>query len=337
MRTSGRRRMLAGLVAATLVTSVSGCVSRAQLLGLQSNVQVSTTTPALTQDQAAAVTGRALARAQQADSSRSAWAARTAFTGVALRTAAAAYAVNQVVDPTSDDAGAALAPAPPPTRVILTSDPGYPRSFLALSRPPGATTEELAVLTTDDARIPYRVASRARLLPGASVPATAANSRGAQPLADDEPGLVATPADAVRDYATLLATGSSGGTRFADDRVTVSVRDNAAGQARGVAKVATFGQRHRPTRDPIVALRTADGSALVIAAIERTDEFQVKKGAGYLAPPAAYKALAGGIAKITKQATVTTVQVVVLTLPPAGKGPARLIGFAELPFTVQAT
>ena len=157
------------------------------------------------------------------------------------------------------------------------------------------------------------------------------------PTTDPSRHVVATPARALGDYARLLQTGVSGGTSFTPDSLVAGVRANATGQARGVAKIATFTQRHAVTDDPVQVLRTEDGGALVLAAIERTDDFRVKPGAGYLKPPAAYQALAGGLAKITRRATVTTVQVVVIMLPPKGQGPARLVAAAELPFTIKAT
>ncbi len=337
MRTSAGRRVLASLVAVTALTSVAGCSSRADLLGLTANNQVSATVPPLTTAQAGAITRRTLAHAQQADASRSTSAARTAFIGVALRTASASYAVREIVDPAGVDLGAVLAPAAAPSRVIVTTGRSYPRSFVALSRPTGSSTDEVALLMTPNVHTPYRIASRARLLPGAAVPPTAASAQGATTLPDDAPGLIATPTEAVRDLARLLQTGASAGTEFAPHPVVASVRANAVGQARSVAKIATFTQRHAATDDPIQALRTTDGGALVLATIERTDDFTVKKGAGYIQAPAAYQALAGGLTKITRQASVKTLQVVVIVLPAEGAGPARLVAFSELPFTVRAS
>ena len=145
-----------------------------------------------------------------------------------------------------------------------------------------------------------------------------------------------SPVDALRDYATLLQTGKSGGTRFADDPVVVSVRDNAKQQAAQVSKIASFRQTHAVTKDPVRVVATRDGGAVVIGALERVDTFTVKKGKGHLAPPAAYKALAGGVTKITKSALVTTVEVVALVIPPAGEGAVQVIGFTELPESVTA-
>ncbi len=189
------------------------------------------------------------------------------------------------------------------------------------------------MLTARDARTPYRVASRALLLPRAVLPATAS---AAPVLSDQVGGLVATPAAAVRDYAAVLQSGANTATTFATSPVTAGVRANAAAQARSVAKVATFTQRHRATSDPVVVVRTSDGGALVVAAIERVDVLLVRKGAGFLAPPGSYRALAGGLRRITRSAQVTTVQLVVLAVPRTGGGPVRLIAFSELPLRIKA-
>ncbi len=329
---STRARALA--TAAAVAVLASGCGSRAELLGLRANERPVAGVAALTPAQASSITGRALALAHESDTTRSMQDARAAFTGAALRTAAAAYAVDRALDPATDQGAAALAPAAPASRIVLTAGAAYPRFVLALARQPGAAGEELAVLTSPDARTPYRVASRALLLPRVALPATPSP---APLLSAQVGGLVSTPAAAVRDYAALLQSGANTATTFAASPVTAGVRANAAAQARSVAKVATFTQRHRPTRDPLVVVRTSDGGALVVAAIERVDRLLVRKGAGFLAPPGSYRALAGGLQRITRSAQVTTVQVVVLAVPRTGGGPVRLIAFSELPLRIKAS
>ncbi len=328
---STRARALAGAVVVAVLAA--GCGSRADLLGLAANERPAAGVAALTPAQASAVAGRALALAHESDTTRSMQGARAAFTGAALRTAAAAYAVDRALAPGTDPGAAALAPAAPASHIVLTARTAYPRSFLALSRPPGAAADELAVLTARDARTPYRVASRAVLLPRAVLPPTLP---AAPVLSARVGGLVATPAAAVRDYAKLLQTGANTSTAFAASPVTASVRANAAAQARAVAKVATFTQRHRVTSDPVVVVGTSDGGAIVVATIERVDELVVRKGAGVLAPPGSYRALAGGLRTITRSAQVRTVQVVVLAVPRSGGGPVRLIAFSELPLRIRA-
>jgi hypothetical protein len=323
------------LVAGAVLLASTGC-SRADVLGLVANTTVAVDTPAVTVDQARAIAERVLGEASVADALRTSAAMTTAFTGVALRTAAARYAVEASTQPAQEGTGEALQPPPPPTRVVRTVGPGFPRMIRTVSPYADDSTRELAVLLSGGVLDPYRVASRVRLLPGTSVPDIPAAGGAVLSPTSAGPGLAAAPSAALRDYAALLQTGRSPGTRFADDPVVVNVRDNAKQQAAQVAKIATFRQTHVVTKDPVQVVTTRDGGALVIGALERTDTFTVKKGKGHLAPPAAYKALGGGVTKITKSALVTTVELVAMVIPPAGGGAVQVIGFKELPESVQA-
>jgi uncharacterized protein (DUF849 family) len=119
--------------------------------------------------------------------------------------------------------------------------------------------------------------------------------------------------------------------------VVAGVRESGQRQRAAVRAVAAFTQEHRPQRDIVSAIRTADGGALVVAAIDRVDRFRVRPGAGTITAPSTYTALAGRAQRISRRADVTTVEVVTLVLPPAGRGPARLLGFAEQPVAVSAS
>jgi hypothetical protein len=332
------RRALRGLTLAAVSVAVlvaSGC-SRSAVLGIEANTQVSADRSPVTLSQASGIAERVLGEASVADALRTSAAMSAAFTGVALRTAASRYAVEASTHPAQRDTGEALQPPPPPARVVRTVGAAFPRMILTVAPAEDQTTRELAVLLSGGVLDPYRVESRVRLLPGASVPDMAPS--GAAVISSTAPagGLAAAPAAALADYATLLQTGKSGGTAFADDPVVVSVRDNAKQQATQVKNIASFRQTHAVTKDPVRVIATRDGGALVIGALARVDTFTVKKGKGHLAPPAAYKALAGGITKITKSALVTTVEVVALVIPPKGGGDVRVIGFTELPESVKA-
>jgi hypothetical protein len=335
-RGTGVRQVLRVVGIAVMVLLASTGCSRADVLGLEANTTVAVDTPAVTVDQARAIAERVLGEASVADALRTSAAMTTAFTGVALRTAAARYAVEASTQPALDGTGEALQPPPPPTRVVRTIGAGFPRMILTVSPNVDGSTRELAVLQSGGVLDPYRVASRVRLLPGTSVPDIPAAGAVVLSRTSSGAGLVAAPSAALSDYASLLQTGRSPATRFADDPVVVNVRDNAKQQAAQVAKIATFRQTHVATKDPVQVVRTRDGGALVIGALERADTFTVKKGKGHLAPPAAYKALGGGVTKITKSALVKTVEVVAMVIPPAGGGAVQVIGFTELPESVQA-
>ncbi|MGL5829880.1 MAG: hypothetical protein ACRC0L_09975, partial [Angustibacter sp.] len=77
--------------------------------------------------------------------------------------------------------------------------------------------------------------------------------------------------------------------------------------------------------------------AIVVAALTRNDVFDVRDEAGSITPPAAYKALAPSMDKITGKATVTTVETVALAIPPKGGAAVQLIGFSEIPVAVKAS
>jgi hypothetical protein len=340
-RPSERATRTAALGATVLVivfAIVTGC-SRGAVLGLETNTQAAADRPAVTAVQAQSVAERVLGEASVADALRTSAAMSTAFTGVALRTAASRYAVEASTQPGEQGTGEVLQPPSPPTRVIRTVGAAFPRLILTVTPAEDQNTRELAVLLSGSVLDPYRVDSRVRLLPQAEVPAVAPS--GAAVLsATTTTGvgaqLAASPVDALRDYATLLQTGKSGGTTFGEDPVVASVRDNAKQQATQVSKIAAFRQSHTLAKDAVRVVATRDGGALVVGALERVDTFTVKKGKGHLAPPAAYKALAGGVTKITRSALVTTVEVVALVIPPKGKGAVQVIGFTELPESVTA-
>lgn len=336
-RRTGRsvRAAAVGLLAAL---ALSACSPAQTLLGLTPNPAVLSNRPAVGAGQAQQAVVRALGQAQRADTLRTPEAARAAFTGLALQTAAPRYIVEKVLDPSAEPPGGALGSPAPPSRVVVTAGRAFPRSLLAVWTPPGASAPQLTVLESSDVRTPYRVAARAALLPGATVPATAPASRGASVLAGDVGGLVATPTTVVADLAALLQTGRSTGTPFAANPVVGQVRSKAAQQAKDVAKVAVFRQTHAARSDGLRVVRTADGGALVVGAIDRTDRFVVRAGAGVINPPPAYRALSGGkLTKITRVATVRTVQTVVLVVPPQGGGPVRLLGFSEVPVAVSGS
>jgi hypothetical protein len=328
------RVRLAALAAGGLV--LSACSPASDVLGLQPNTSVLSNSPALTPAQASGVAERALTQAETADAARDPALASSAFSEVALSVAAPGYVVEKVLDPRADS-GQVLRSAVTPTRLVVTSGRSFPRTLLAVWTPDGSPTAQIAVLRSASVTTPFTVAERADLVAGAVLPATAPNTRGAASLSLDEPGLVATPRAALADLAALLTTGRSSGTSFATSRVVTDVRANAAEQAKGVAGVASFSQEHTPAAGAPQVVRTADGGAIVIGAIDRVDQFTVTAGAGSITPPAAYSALAQGLKKITRAATVRTVQVVVLVVPPAGGGDVRVVGFTEVPVQVSAS
>jgi hypothetical protein len=329
--------LLALVLGLSVTGSLTACSPSETLLGIQPNTAVISGEPVLNAAQASEISVRALSQAQLADSRRTEKAAAAAYTGLALQVAVPSYVVQRAISRNAGAGGSTLERVSTPSRIVITAGRAFPRSLIAVWTPQGGTNPQLAVMTSDRVSAPYRVSARTTLVPGASLPATPPNERGASVLRSDVGGLVATPKQAVKDLARLLQTGRTGSTKFAASRVIADVRSNASGQAKDVAKVARFVQRHVPDRTSPQVIRTASGGALVVAAITRTDAFTVRRGAGSITPPPAYRALARGVKKINRSATVTTVQVVAIVLPPRGEGKAQLVGFTEMPVSVKAS
>ncbi len=325
------------LLATSLLTAA--CSPSQTFLGLEPNKVAASTAPVLSVQQAAEVTVRALGQAQLADAQRTETAAQLAFSGLALQTAVPEYAVEKALNSKEAAPGKALAPIAPPTRVIISAGAGFPRTLLAMWTPAGSATPQLAVLSSAQVSAPYRVSARTNLIPGTVMPQTLPNSAGAPAVPKDASDLVVTPQQALTDLAFVLGAGDSkkSKTKFGSSKVIQEVLNNAKAQAADVKNVASFKQTHQVDKTPMIAVRTADGGAIIVAALVRSDTFQVRDEAGSISPPPAYKALAKGLDKITGKATVTTIETVALTVPPKGSAPVQLIGFSEIPVALKAS
>jgi hypothetical protein len=87
MRPRARRVLRGVMLGAMAVLVASGC-SRSAVLGIEANTQVAADHSPVTASQASAIAERVLGEASVADALRTSAAMSTAFTGVALRTAA---------------------------------------------------------------------------------------------------------------------------------------------------------------------------------------------------------------------------------------------------------
>ena len=128
------------------------------------------------------------------------------------------------------------------------------------------------------------------------------------------------PAALLNRYAAWMAFPATtrlpaGRLPFAADAFSAQVRDRAAAVAKAVAAQATFSQVHTVAPGSVYAVRQASGDALVFGVIERTDSFAVKSGQAV--STAANKAfvLLTGKRKVTKAASITTLEFVVFEMP----------------------
>jgi hypothetical protein len=216
-------------------------------------------------------------------------------------------------------------------RLILPAVNPWPRWFMAAGTSSGEPTPVLRVFRSVTARNPYGLWSELSLLPGASLPDLASPLSGTPVLAPgDGKGLVAAPSAVVASYARALTAGSTATSQFAPDQFRQQVAGQTAADRRklGVAGIASVSNQHRPSADGLVALRTQDGGALVVAALEQLYDVKVRAGSGVVSldPDLAALARASSVGRSLRR---TSVETVAFRVPPAGGGVVTVIAAAK--------
>ena len=115
---------------------------------------------------------------------------------------------------------------------------------------------------------------------------------------------------------------------YAIDGFASQLQAAAAAQARRVGAYAGFTQSHKVQPDSVHAIRQSNGGALVFGVIERTDTFTVKKAGSSLTSPKQFSTLVPGRTRLTRKATMTTLEFVIFQVP-KGSGQARLVAASE--------
>lgn len=217
-------------------------------------------------------------------------------------------------------------------RLVLPAVSPWPRWFVAAGTLTGEPTPVVRVFRSVTARDPYGLWGELSLLPGASLPALASPLTGTPVVApNDGQGLVAAPAAVVDAYAKALTAGSTAASQFAPDQFREDVAGQTAEDRRklGAAGIAEVGNQHRPSADGLVALRTQDGGALVIAALEQLYDVKVSPGKGSVGIQDPDLAALARTSSIGRSLRRTSVETVAFRVPPTGGGPVTVIAAAK--------
>ncbi|MDQ1293522.1 MAG: hypothetical protein QG608_1403 [Actinomycetota bacterium] len=231
------------------------------------------------------------------------------------------------IDP--DLIGQDVATLPPNERILLTRGTAWPRWFLTVGANSGKGLPRVSVLLAGEEGLDHGIWAQMLLLPGRALPAVDPATEGAERLTPTAPGLVATPSQAALRYADLLNRGNSSTfvTGFASDDFRRQVREQLAADRRRMVRtqsgkevsVGTITSNHAVRPDGILALRTADGGALVIASLRQTQVLKVTQKGGKLRPDSSLTALAGR-KTFTDRLTRVSAEVLAFTVPKAGSG-----------------
>jgi hypothetical protein len=219
-----------------------------------------------------------------------------------------------------------------PQTVAIASTTEWPRTQMVVTeQPDDLTSPRVLVLRQESPRSAYTLWGWARLLPGAQMPAMASPAVGSEPLPADVQGLVATPTDAVAQYADVLTNGAASAfaASFASpDPYLAQVEAFRAAYVTATQGSGTLTQTYAPVPDQVFALATEDGGALVAAGLTSSSSLRIS-GAS-LPVPVEFTAVSGGTippgAVLRNNLDFVTTDVVVLHVPPAGAGPIRVLG-----------
>lgn len=227
-------------------------------------------------------------------------------------------------------------------QVILPSDQEWPRSSFAITvQPKDLTTPVLMAFEQAAAREQYKLWGWVRLLPGVTMPQFAEADLGSPAVpADDDKSLKVSPETAIKQYASVLTVDkrSKYADNFADDDLRQFFRDYGKLQVDAINKEeckGAFEVAYEPTKDPVKAVRTADGGALVMAAMISKETITAREEGCEIGPPTKTTQALWGDADVTNVVEVNYEDMVAMYLPPAGSDDqVSLVGYEHVPTSV---
>jgi len=323
------RAIALSIVAVVGGASVAGCGAARAALGIHEEPKANPASASLTVEQAERILIRDFTAAQQSETATGAaakTALSTAYTGQGLWAATARVRLA-AIQPSS-----ANSPLLAPQKPLLLAVPrgfGYPRVMVAQTVATEGSLPVLHLLTSPDVATPYRIAASATMLPGSTIKPFDSLSQGS-PLVTDGQVLAVSDTALLQAYAEAMAFPAKPVTAppFAADPFSSQVRARAAAVAKSVVTQAKFSQVHKVIPNTVYAVRQANGDALVFGVIVRTDSFAVKSGQAINTVANKAFVLLSGKKKVTKSASITTVEFVVFSVP-RETGRATLVAASE--------
>ncbi|MFC5998562.1 hypothetical protein ACFP6A_07485 [Quadrisphaera sp. GCM10027208] len=330
MSRSVLRAAAAGLAAGALL---AGCAQ--EPLPEPRPVEVTEPVPVVDDGQAVMVRERVLDVLASGDEALDAAPLESRVTGPALEVRTARYTLRRQLEdrPELPDLGGEL---------LLTAAPeadGWPRWFLTASRPAPDAAPQLQVLTQESPREMYRLTAWVTMLPGTTLPELPSGEPVQALDPAEQSGLVAAPAQVVARYADALALGddSEHAEFFADDVLRAQVVAEQEAEREAVSEFFDYDVTHTPREGQVWALRTSDGGAVVLGAIESRRAFAVTAEGARLPLPEDLAVLAG-TEEATEAATVTSLQMVAFAVPPEGSSePVTVLGGERAVLAATAT
>ena len=226
-------------------------------------------------------------------------------------------------------------------QVILPSDQAWPRTSFAITvQPKDLTTPVLMAFNQSSAREQYKMWGWVRLLPGVTMPQFAEADLGSAAVPANDESLKMTPQSAVEQYASVLTVDkdSKYAGNFADDDLRQFFRDYGKLQVDAINKEdckGAFEVAYEPTKDPVKSVRTADGGALVMAAMISKETITAKEEGCEIGPPTKTTQALWGDEDVTNVVEVNYQDMVAMYVPPKdSEDQISLVGYEHVPSSV---
>ena len=292
--------------------------------------------PAVTVPQMERIMRRVAVFANEVDASRDATVAAQRFTGPALESRTANYAIRGSL---ADHPAPTAIPASPLTLTLPQQVTGWPRTVLTIAKnaddPTVAPTA--LVLVQESPRENYKIEYAMALAPDADVPLVAPASVGAAPISPEFKGLVMPTGQVASAYADVLLKGDASefATMFDPEGDLLREQLGVTGQQAindGLPATADATFSNIVGDSPTVALATNDAGALVTVSIDQTEKVTPNDGGtiGFQPGPAA--ALSGFTGKSAKGVQRVIGIQLLFYVPGVGTGESeqiRLLGWSE--------
>jgi hypothetical protein len=224
----------------------------------------------------------------------------------------------------------ATAGAKPPTALptdeqvlIVPQTDVWPRTQLVVTKQPDdLQAPRILVMQQSAPREPYRLWGWGRMGAGVQMPATAAPETGSPVLAPDATGLLVTPAEAMQQYADVLANGAASAynATFQPDTFRTSIEAARAATAAGVQAAGSATETYTPEAAPVVTLQTVDGGAIVVGQLTTVSIVTLTVAGGTIPISDPFYAALTGKQSASSNFVRTFTDVLVMYVPPADSG-----------------
>lgn len=197
----------------------------------------------------------------------------------------------------------------------------HPATMMSVTaEPEGGNLPQLLALQQVSPRDPYRLWGWVELHPGVTVPALPGPEVGAETLAPDAGGLVATPQDAVARYVATLEDPADAAAFTPTQSDPYKQQHRRLEDQLGplVAAAGTVVSVATPGENSPVAIRTADGGALVLGEVRTNETIRRTIPGSQLALSGDYLEFSEGNAAVVGSVTFDFDSVLAFYVPPEG-------------------